>query len=156
MRRGRVKYATAQGLRLMAGSVDGFYASHVLEHMSRTQCVNLLRRVRVWLKSTGLLRVVLPDLRMFAVDYVERRIDANRFVELSGLAVDAQRASRIIFGHTHHRWMYDAESAAQILKSLGYTNVRRCECGDTALDEFAALDHGVGRACQSFYLEAAR
>jgi|GEM_PF-4811639 len=121
MRIGRVRYNTARRLRFATSSLDGFYASHVLEHVSRIECRHLLARVRTWLKPSGLLRVVLPDLRMFAREYIGGRLDANRLVELSGLAVDSLSPARAIFGHTHHRWMYDADSTAELLRSLGYS-----------------------------------
>ncbi len=49
IRGGQVKYATARRLRVANGTLDGFYASHVLEHMPRQECNDLLRRVRLWL-----------------------------------------------------------------------------------------------------------
>jgi predicted SAM-dependent methyltransferase len=39
------------------------------EHVARQNCVDLLRRVRTWLKPGGVLRIVLPDLRLLADKY---------------------------------------------------------------------------------------
>jgi len=154
MRAGRVRYGTARRLRFPPGSVDGFYASHVLEHLSRDECGDLLRRVRTWLKPRGGLRVVLPDLRLSTTLYLERKIDADQLVEHTGLAIDGLSGWRILLGHAYHRWMYDAESAARLLDSLGYTKVKRCTCGESNLYEFAILDRKTDRASESFYLEA--
>ena len=91
---------------------------------------------------------------LFTTLYLERKIDADRFVERTGLAIDGLSGWRILLGCTYHRWMYDAESAAQLLDSLGYTKVKRCTCGESGLDEFAILDRKTDRASESFYLEA--
>ncbi len=153
-RNGQVKYGTARRIQYGERSLDGFYASHVLEHMGKADCMNLLARVRFWLKPTGILRIVLPDLRKLGNRYTEGHINADQFIENSGLVFDCLGFWRILFGHAGHRWMYDAESMTALLKSLGYRNIRRCECGETALEELAALDRCVNRAEESFYVEA--
>jgi hypothetical protein len=40
----KVRHVTAKHLAMRPHSVDGFYASHVLEHMPREQCVTLCRK----------------------------------------------------------------------------------------------------------------
>src|SRR5579871_71209 len=63
IRKNHVKYGTASRLRFPPASLDAFYTSHTLEHLSRHDCEELLQRVHKWLKPNGILRVVLPDLR---------------------------------------------------------------------------------------------
>lgn len=155
IRLGRVKYGTARRLRFPQSSLDGFYASHVLEHLSRVECVNLLRRVQFWLKPTGLLRVALPDLRLLAREYVEGRMDADRFVEATHLAKDGMSFLEAGLGHAHHRWMYDSEGFSHLLRSLGWRDVKVCAYASSFLPEFVALDREVHREDESFYVEAA-
>jgi predicted SAM-dependent methyltransferase len=52
-------------------SFDVVYHSHVLEHLSRADGLQLLRRCRRVLKPKGILRVVVPDLERIVRHYLE-------------------------------------------------------------------------------------
>ena len=150
-----IKYGTARRLKLPEESLDGFYASHVLEHLSKHDCENLLLRVRRWLKPSGALRVVLPDLKRSAKSYVEGRTDAPRFVASTYLAGDDLRWWEILFGHIQHRWMYDAASFSQLLEKLGFREIKECEMNQGRLPALNCLDI-PSRQAESFYIEATK
>ena len=95
IRSSQIRYGTARHLKLPEGSLEGFYASHVLEHLSTRECEDLLRRVRTWLKPSGVLRIVLPDLMRFARSYVAGATEAPKFVANTGLSADGR-----------HRWRF--------------------------------------------------
>ncbi len=145
----KIEYATAKNLAMEPHSVDGFYASHVLEHMPRAQCVTLLRKVRGWLRPGGVLRVVLPDLRLIAEEYLRGEYGADRFIERTDLA----STNRNPFALSKHMWMYDADSFHAILEQLDYANIARSEFGRSRIRELAELDIPE-RQHESFYVEA--
>ena len=58
------------GLPFEDGSVDGCYASHLLEHLSREGARRLLLECRRILRSGGVLRLAVPDLEMIAREYL--------------------------------------------------------------------------------------
>lgn len=145
----KIGYATAKNLSLPLGSVDGFYASHVLEHLSRSECVGFLSKVRDWLKPEGVLRVVLPDLRLLAEQYLRGDYDANRFIE----RIDLAGARRNPFSLSKHLWMYDADSFRAILERLGYDSIAASEFAQSSMKELAQLDVPERRD-ESFYMEA--
>jgi hypothetical protein len=155
VRASRIQYGTASGLKLPANSLDGFYASHVLEHLQPPVCENLLLRVRNWLKPSGTLRVVLPDLKRFAVSYVAGEDDASQFVTNTHLTVEGQRWWEVIFGHSQHRWMYDAESFSRVLTKLGFRDVKERQFGEGRVAELSCLDIS-SRQHESFYIEASK
>ncbi|HXT82336.1 MAG TPA: methyltransferase domain-containing protein [Acetobacteraceae bacterium] len=155
IRAGHVKHGTARRLRVPAATLDGFYASHVLEHMSRADCLSLLERVRLWLKPNGLVRIVLPDLHLLADQYASGTIDADHFVTKMHTAIDGMGAWQVASSHAFHRWMYDPSSFTRIMVSLGFRDVQVCKAAESALAEFAELDRKIGREDQSFYVEAA-
>jgi len=155
IRAGHVKYGTARRLQEADSTLDGFYASHVLEHMSRSDCARLLSRVRLWLKTTGLIRIVLPDLRLLVDQYATGQMGTDQFLDKMHLAIDGMSAWQVASNHAFHRWMYDAPSFTAILSSLGYTDIRVCQATHSVLPEFAELDRRIGRQDQSFYVEAA-
>lgn len=155
IRANRIRYGTASGLRVPADSLDGFYASHVLEHLPKSACESLLLRVRNGLKPSGALRVVLPDLKRFAASYVAGTIDASQFVASTHLTADGQRWWEVLFGHSQHRWMYDAESFSRVLTKLGFRDVKECQFGQGRLPELSSLDI-ASRQHESFYIEASK
>jgi Methyltransferase domain len=152
IRANRILCRTANRLRFPANSLDGFYASHVLEHLSRRECENLLVRLLDWLKPSGVLRVVLPDLKRSAASYVAGTTNASQFVASTHLAGDGLRWWEVVFGHSQHRWMYDAESFSQLLVRLGFQNVREQAFGEGRLPALSCLDIPSRRA-ESFYIE---
>jgi hypothetical protein len=155
LRANRIRYATARHLKLPEGSLDGFYASHVLEHLSRSDCEDLLLRVHKWLKPSGVLRVVLPDLKHLAKSYMEGTTDASQFVTGTHLAADRLRRWEMILGHSQHRWMYDASSFSQLLARLGFREIKECEMGQGRLPALSCLDI-PSRQAESFYIEAGK
>jgi hypothetical protein len=150
-----IRYASASRLRLPANSIEGFYASHVLEHLPTRECEDLLVRVLGWLKPSGVLRVVLPDLKLFAESYVAGATSASQFVASTHLAEDGLHWLEMAFGHSQHRWMYDAASFSQILVRLGFRDVQQHSFGQGRLPALSCLDI-PSRQVESFYLEATK
>lgn len=156
LRRSEVRFGTARVVKFSQSSLDGFYASHVLEHMSRRESINLLRRAHAWLKHEGVIRLVFPDLRLLVRRYLDGAMDADEFVQATGLALDDRAWWKLPLRRSFHRWMYDSDSAIRLLISLDYRSVRVCAYGQSLLAEFAALDRETDRKTESFYVEALR
>jgi len=155
IRANRIRYGTAGRLKFAPGSIDGFYASHVLEHLPRRQCENLLARVLVWLKPSGAIRIVLPDLKRYAALYVTGKTDASQFVASTHLAEEDLSWWGGIFGHSQHRWMYDAKSFTQVLARIGFQDVREHSFGEGRLPALSHLDI-PSRQADSFYVEGSK
>lgn len=58
------------GLPFEDGTVDGCYASHLLEHLSREDARSLLLECRRALRSGAILRLAVPDLEVIAREYL--------------------------------------------------------------------------------------
>jgi hypothetical protein len=153
LRANHIRYGTASHLRFPECSLDGFYASHVLEHLSKHDCENLLFRVHKWLKPSGVLRVALPDLRRFARAYLEGATDASQFVAATNFAPDGRSWWEMLFGHSQHRWMYDAASFSRLLADLGFREIKEYEMNQGRLPALSCLDI-PSRQAESFYIEA--
>ena len=129
-----------KGLLVADGTVDGLYASHVLEHLSlwdmRIALGNSLRMLR----PGGVFRLVVPDLRERARRYVAAGGDgeaASRFMRQSLRGLEGRERKwrerlRRAFGNAEHLWMYDHASMAAELAAAGFTDIRRAEFGDAA------------------------
>ena len=151
-RRGQVVYCRGSKLNFPANSLDGFYCSHVLEHIERSEVIQMLPRIKRWLKPGAWIRIVLPDLRKLAESYVRRDANADEFVKLTHLSTGGMSTTQWKFGHSYHRWMYDADSFSEILSAAGFTEVTQREFGKSADPHLAELDLPE-RAEGSLYLE---
>lgn len=55
-----------------SGTVDAVYASHLLEHLDRTEGARLMQECRRVLKPGGIVRIVVPDLEDLCKFYLQR------------------------------------------------------------------------------------
>ena len=122
-----IRSANARALPLRAESVDVVYSSHMLEHLDRDEATRFLREAYRVLRHQGVIRLVVPDLQLQVETYLRER-DADAFLGWLQLAHPVPRTLkarlRALFGgdHSHHRWMYDAESLTRLLLVSGFRN----------------------------------
>ncbi len=127
------------GLPVPDGTVDAVYCSHVLEHLSLNDLKRALKNTFRLLRSQGIFRLVLPDLRLSAEQYIaSHEPDASvKFMRetLLGLENRPKGISGLIrssLGNSHHLWMWDYDSLAAELKAVGFTSIRRANLGDSS------------------------
>lgn len=100
-------------------SLDGIYASHVLEYFDRVEVADVLREWRRTLRPGGFLRLAVPDFEALCEVYRETgRLDLvlgplyGRWSPTPGVVI-------------HHRTAYDFDSLACILLENGFNTPRR-------------------------------
>lgn len=128
------------GLPLEDGSVDGVYASHVLEHLCRQDFYKSLRNIRRLLKPGGVLRLIVPDLLSRSRHYLtlaEQGDPAanNFFLESTLLGLTDEPRSKIAgvisaLGNSAHKWMWDDLAIESALREADFCRIRRCSFGD--------------------------
>lgn len=65
-----ISHNILKGLPFLHNLFDACYSSHVLEHLSQYQAINLLTECIRVLKPNGIIRLVVPDLEMIAKNYL--------------------------------------------------------------------------------------
>jgi hypothetical protein len=128
-----------KGLPILPNTVDGLYASHVLEHLTLEGCLIALTNSYRLLKPGGIFRLVVPDLRARAELYIAsqgKEYGASWFLRSCCLGRERQTPGltnrvALIFGHSVHLWMWDEASMSDALANVGFTRIRRCEFGDS-------------------------
>jgi SAM-dependent methyltransferase len=156
-RRHGIRYANAvKHIPQPAGSVDAIYSSHMIEHLDRREARRFLGECRRVLKPGGVLRLVVPDVRVTINDYMTKG-NADVFVEHLQLAVDKPHGFReqvrmLLTGDRNHRWLYDGPSIGRLLADCGFVDVAVLPPGRTAIAEPGALDL-FERAGESAYAE---
>jgi Methyltransferase domain len=129
-----------KGLPIADGSVQGIYASHVLERLSYADFWTALDRTFRLLRPGGIFRSVVPDLKNRAQKYLERlesgQAEANSwFMRSARLGLESSsrgplELARGLIGRSAHLWMWDEISLAAALDKAGFVDIRRCRFGD--------------------------
>lgn len=134
-------------LPLAEDSVDFIYCSHVLEHFEKYETVNILKECFRVLKPGGVLRVVLPDLKIM----INKFSDAEKF-NRDFYGYDKDKKSILNWFIRGHQWMYDEES---FLKLIGneFNKVKKTGFRSGKVPNLRELDLEVHRD-HSFYIEA--
>jgi SAM-dependent methyltransferase len=136
-----------------AGSVEAVYSCHLLEHLSHEEGERLLREVHRVLRPGGVVRVGVPDFRLFARAYLDgdeafSRLYFERYCgPASGLPGDApievnpghfERYGAIgaLLAVVHgwgHRAIYDEEVLRRALVAAGFepASIQRCAFGQS-------------------------
>ena len=141
------------------GSVDALYSSHMIEHLDRREAREFLAECRRVLKPGGILRIVVPDLRITVDDYVTKG-NADVFLDHLQLELDKPHGFRghlrnILVGGRNHHWLYDGRSISSLIARSGFDDVRVLKPGETRIPDPGELNLRE-REGESAYVEAAR
>jgi predicted SAM-dependent methyltransferase len=139
-----------RGLPVADGTVRGVYCSHVLEHLPRNDVAAALRNTHRMLAAGGLFRLVVPDLRWRAAQYLnsaERHDPQAADALMDACLLGTRQRSKTLmaslrsrFGRSAHAWMYDFAALKGLLEQAGFDGVRRCEFGDCHDPMFARVE----------------
>jgi hypothetical protein len=148
---GLVKYGDiCIGLPVSANSARGVYASHVLEHLSYTDLGTALQNTFKMLEPGGTFRLIVPDLQERARRYIEEVSNGSpeasaNFMRNCHLGLEGRPQSilgrlRLLVGGSAHLWMWDEPSMVKQLKLAGFTEIKRCEFGDSTDPMFSQVE----------------
>lgn len=142
-------------------SVDIIYSSHTLEHFTKEQGYFILNECYRVLKKDGILRVVVPDLKIIITDYVNNKIHAEDFVYNLGVLSDNKQEKGFIrtilnyyFSLSPHKCMYDHESLIKICNSIGFIANRR-NAYDSAINDITLIEKS-NRVIDAVIVEACK
>jgi predicted SAM-dependent methyltransferase len=129
----------------------------MVEHLDRAEAQFFFGEARRCLVKTGILRIVVPDLRMIVDRYLATG-NADEAVAALMLAQPkprgiAQRLLRLLVEWRDHRWMYDGDSLKGALEVAGYSHVQILPPGETLISDPAGLNLRE-RERNSVYVEA--
>ena len=151
-----------KGISFADMSVDYIYTSHMLEHLRKEDTMFVLKECYRVLKQGGILRVVVPDLKIYVEEYIntEESSDnndtpaADKFMD--GIMLQGIGEVRPLFYKlmcTRHQWMYDFESLAKRLYDCGFSKVNECKLGEGSVPDVQYIEQEEHHP-KSVYLEA--
>ena len=141
-----------KGIPYLNNSVDVVYHSHLLEHLDRSKAKDFLTEIFRVLKPDGIQRIVVPDLYFLCKSYIdsyekydlkneisEKHDDFVSAILEQSVRKEAYGSSQqniflrkienIILGDARkrgetHQWMYDKLNLTNILKEIGFKNIK--------------------------------
>lgn len=120
------------------GSADAVYTSHTLEHLTKDQGEHFISECHRVLRSDGILRVVVPNLRGYVDEYTNGRLLARDMLSelyvLGARDLGNVKAIFSLFSGSNHRCMYDETALAGLMRSCGLS-ARVCEPRDSGLPD---------------------
>lgn len=133
----------AHGIPAESDSVDFVYSSHFVEHLYLREAEGLVAESYRVMRPGGVIRIVVPDLehalRLMATGDRHKAMTSYFFVE------DMDSA------YARHKYMYDFDLLAALLRKHGFVDVRRCEYRQGKVPDLQILDN---RPDESLYVEA--
>lgn len=147
-------------------STRAIYSSHMVEHLERTEARQFLEECARVLKPGGVLRLALPNLETLVAHYLRAKAAhqstaADEFVDFLYLvspnddSAPLRRLAKLLL-HRPHKWMYDPESIALVLRDIGFVGVQQCSFRAGACPNLETLETRLDDLydASSFYIEA--
>lgn len=141
------------------GEVGGIYSEHCLEHLTLDGGKAFLAECARLLMPGASLRLIVPDLEMYARAYVEGLdgrspvLPNEHYVNSTGVNRPVALINELFFG-PDHRFIYDFATLRELLSQLGFSEITRCSINQGA-DPRLQIDD-IGHVSESLYLEARR
>ena len=143
-----VRYGdVVKGLPVESDSCRGVYSSHILEHVPYVDAKAAIRETFRCVAPGGTFRIVLPDLELFAREYVDKLHAEPATTFMRCLQMGQETRSRGLFdflrswlGNQKHLWMWDFDSLRDELAKSGFIEIRRAKMGDSPDPRFAEVE----------------
>ena len=111
-------------------SADLIYASHFIEYFDREEVVPLLKRWKNVLIPNGVLRLAVPDFKVYSKLYSDKQYPLDSF--LGPLYGKMPMGDKTIY----HKTTYDYVTLATLLKEIGMRNVKKYNWEETEHAQF--------------------
>lgn len=132
-------------------SVAALYASHILEHVYRSEAVAFLREARRVLRPGGICRIVVPDAAGIVSWYLANQGAPDASDKLmTWLCVGPKspqggnvlhRLYRNLNNIEFHKWMYDVHGLALIFTEAGFVNPRQCRLHQSSIPGIEMIEY---------------
>jgi predicted SAM-dependent methyltransferase len=159
-----VRANVTRGIPYGDGAAAFIYSSHLIEHISRWQAVELVRECARVLAPGGVLRIATPDLATLVSWYQNRDFPfgegatpADKLMSVLATYHDvqgsaSQRLIHKLVSAAYHQWLYDAESLCSLLEEGGLPRHRVCGYQEGDVPELEKLE----QRRDSLFVEAQR
>lgn len=144
-----------RGLPIQSATIAGIFTEHCIEHIGFNQFRELAKEFYRVLHPGGVARIIVPDGELYVRRYLgaEPLPYADCDTNANGIYTPFMSVNRIFYDHGH-RFIYDFETLALVLRRAGFQEVDRCSFAIGR--EPRLLIDTPARAVESLYVEALR
>lgn len=126
-------------------SFDYVYSEHLFEHLTYNQGVNMLKESYRILKPGGVIRIATPDLKFLLGLYKEPEKPLHKeYMEFSVRKSEMPAIPVYVINQFHTSWghqiIYDQETLGQLLKDIGFKDIKACEVGESVHTDLQNLE----------------
>lgn len=138
---------------------DVIYSSHLIEHLYKDQALELLKECHRVLRKGGIIRTVVPDLESAILEYIgksrysadndkyRKLTRADRLQERILLRPSRSPSGNLLIrvynnikDYNTHKWMYDEESLAKLIKDAGFSKIKRRNFHQSKIDNIGEIE----------------
>ncbi|MBK9174861.1 MAG: methyltransferase domain-containing protein [Flavobacteriales bacterium] len=133
----------------------GIYTEHCLEHIELDEARANMREWHRVLKPGGSVRVIVPDAAIYINGWIASR--EGRYVELPYALEHAEATPMMSINRVSrdaHKYLYDYDTLALLLREAGFPEVRQCAFGQGR--DPMLLKDSKSREWESLYVEATK
>jgi predicted SAM-dependent methyltransferase len=149
----QIVWDLTEGLPFPDSTCAAIFSEHVIEHISRTQAIQLLKECYRVLKPGGVLRVSTPDAEKYLRSYAGDRSFLRHPDFTEPMETPLDRINQMMREYGQHQWVYDAESLSLLLKKTGFSSAIEQSFGVSTHYRMQGID-SAEREFESLYLEA--
>ena len=136
------------------GSVSMIFTEHVHEHFTQGDGETILRDFHRVLKQGGNLRVIVPDLKIFAERYLENDTNFMTNFYPKGECI-GEGVNKVFYGH-FHRAMYDYDMLHAVLKNAGFSLIKQSDFRASDIAELNQEADEASRTVLNLYVDAVK
>lgn len=141
-----------KGLPFEDQSATCIYSSHTFEHFTWEESLAITKECFRVLKSEGVLRIVVPDLRLIVGEYLRNQMPkaSHEFLRRLSLTHDV---FDFLHPGTNHSQMFDENSLAHLFREAGFRNPEVCGYLQSRIPDISSVELEARRR-ESLYMEA--
>jgi predicted SAM-dependent methyltransferase len=101
-------------------SIEIIYSSHTIEYFDREEIIELLKKWKQKLKKNGILRLSVPNFKVYTKLYNEEKINLKQCLGPFYGKWKTENDTNYIY----HKTVYDYDELYNILESVGFKNIK--------------------------------
>lgn len=129
------------------------FSEHVLEHLEYDAIPFVFREFYRILKTDGVVRIIVPDLELFCVNYVDNNVNWLKEAFPNKFFSKTEAINNIFNGH-FHRYMYDFDTLEKLLKEAKFRKIIKTQYLGSRYSELNIDTEAKSRQYQSICIEA--
>jgi predicted SAM-dependent methyltransferase len=146
------RHDVKKGLPFPDGSASYIYSSHAFEHFTYDESLTVAKECFRVLRTNGVLRIVVPDLRLIVGDYLRDQspLASHNFLQRLSLAHNLRD---LIHPGANHAQMFDERSLTHLLQQAGFAHPELSSFMSSRIPDIKRIELEQ-RKGESLYVEA--